>query len=172
MSNTPDYSGVRDFDFLIGKWRVRHRTLSGRLTGATDWHEADAIDIVRPAFAGLGNVGRFMRRLNGQDYEGMPTRLYDPGTAQWRIWWLDTLGHRMEPPLTGGFRDGVGHFEGDDTLRGEPIRVRFSWTRTNTVTPRWEQAFSPDGGATWESNSIMDFTRDDALPDQPEFPLP
>jgi hypothetical protein len=26
-------------------------------------------------------------------------------------------------------------------------------------SPRWEQAFSPDGGTTWETNWVMDFTR-------------
>ena len=53
MSKPLDMSGIRDFDFLHGKWRVRHKTLTSRLTGSTDWVEADAIDIVRPAFAGL-----------------------------------------------------------------------------------------------------------------------
>ncbi|HJQ37589.1 MAG TPA: DUF1579 domain-containing protein, partial [Thermoanaerobaculia bacterium] len=51
--------------------------------------------------------------------------------------------------------DGVGHFEGDDHHEGTPVRVRFTWTQE----PRWEQAFSTDGGATWETNWIMRFTR-------------
>jgi NIPSNAP len=29
-----------------------------------------------------------------------------------------------------------------------------------SATPRWEQAFSVDGGKTWETNWIMDFTRE------------
>jgi hypothetical protein len=37
--------------------------------------------------------------------------------------------------------------------------VRFLWTRTDTESPRWEQAFSDDGGRTWETNWEMDFTR-------------
>ena len=172
MSKPLDMSGVRDFDFLLGKWRVRHKTLTSRLTGSTDWVEADAIDIVRPAFIGLGNIGRFMRLVDGQPYEGMPTRLYDPQLGQWRIWWLDTNDHRMEPPLIGGFEDGVGHFEGTDTLRGNPIHVRFTWTEISETFARWDQAFSDDGGDSWELNSIMEFTRDNSLPDEPEFPLP
>jgi len=173
MSETDDMSGVRDFDFLHGKWRVRHKTLTGRLTGSTEWVEADAIDIVRPAFAGFGNTGRFMRLVNGKPYEGMPTRLYDPRIGRWRIWWLDTVDHRMEPPLLGGFnheREGV--FEGTDTLRGQPILVRFTWTDISEKFARWDQAFSGDGGESWELNSIMEFTRDTTLPDHPEFPLP
>jgi len=167
MSGDVDMSGVRDFDFLLGKWRVRHKTLISRLTGATEWAEAQAIDVVRPAFAGLGNIGRFIRLVDEQPYEGMPTRLYDPRLGQWRIWWQDTAGHRMEPPVTGQFFDGPGLFEGDDLLRGDPIKVRFTWTNITETTARWDQAFSPDGGQTWEVNSIMEFSRDNTLPDNP-----
>jgi hypothetical protein len=47
---------------------------------------------------------------------------------------------------------------GEDLLAGRPIRVRFDWTRGAT-TARWEQAFSPDGGETWETNWVAEFTR-------------
>jgi hypothetical protein len=36
---------------------------------------------------------------------------------------------------------------------------RFIWTVTSRDACRWEQAFSVDGGRTWETNWIMDFTR-------------
>ena len=52
----------------------------------------------------------------------------------------------------------VGVFEGEDTFEGRPIRVRFTWTGVTTETPHWEQAFSEDGGETWETNWVMDFT--------------
>ena len=47
-------------------------------------------------------------------------------------------------------------------FEGKPIRVRFIWSGVTTPTPRWEQAFSEDGGETWETNWITDFTRPDA----------
>jgi hypothetical protein len=59
----------------------------------------------------------------------------------------------------GRFADGVGTFLADDTLRGQPIRVRFRWSDTATPIPCWEQAFSPDGGDSWEINWVMRFTR-------------
>ena len=61
--------------------------------------------------------------------------------------------------MTGAFRDGVGTFHGDDTLGGKPIRLRFLWTLAAHDTPQWEQAFSADGGTTWETNWVMTFTR-------------
>jgi hypothetical protein len=44
-------------------------------------------------------------------------------------------------------------------LDGRRIEVRFTWTGIGTDAPHWEQAFSDDGGASWETNWIMDFTR-------------
>ena len=67
--------------------------------------------------------------------------------------------HAIDVPVIGGFENGVGTFHADDTLDGRPIRIRFHWLGTDGNTPRWEQAFSSDGGATWETNWIMQFTR-------------
>jgi hypothetical protein len=41
------------------------------------------------------------------------------------------------------------------------VRVRFKWTHDTPATARWEQAFSADDGATWETNWIMQMTRGD-----------
>ena len=70
----------------------------------------------------------------------------------------------LDPPVYGGFDGDVGLFEGEDTFAGRPIRVRFTWSGVTSETPRWEQAFSEDGGGTWETNWVMGFSRggDDA----------
>jgi hypothetical protein len=56
------------------------------------------------------------------------------------------------------FENGVGTFYADYPFKGKPTRVRFLWTQLST-TPRWEQAFSTKGEKTWETNWIMDFTK-------------
>ena len=61
----------------------------------------------------------------------------------------------MQAPVFGSFRESVGEFLGE----GRPAYVRCRWSRTNTETPRWEQAFSLDDGKTWETNWIADFKR-------------
>jgi hypothetical protein len=46
-----------------------------------------------------------------------------------------------------------------EVFDGRHIFNRFIWTVTSRDACRWEQAFSVDGGRTWETNWIMDFTR-------------
>ena len=59
----------------------------------------------------------------------------------------------------GSFNGEGGSFQGADTLRGRPILMRFNWSGVTTPTPRWEQAFSDDGGKSWETNWVMDFVK-------------
>jgi hypothetical protein len=37
--------------------------------------------------------------------------------------------------------------------------VLYLWSDITATTARWEQAFSTDGGTTWETNWIAEFCR-------------
>lgn len=150
----------RDWEWLAGRWNVRHRRLNGRLVNSTDWQEFDGSSECWLTMNGLGTVDDNVIEIPSGAYRAMGVRGFDRATRQWAIWWLDerfptTLGE----PVRGGFRNGVGEFNGDDELDGRPIKVRFRWTEITATSARWEQAFSPDGGTTWEVNWIMHFTR-------------
>jgi len=150
----------RDFDFLFGSWRVRHRRLKERLAGCTEWEEFDGTCTCRPLLEGSGNVDDNVLELPEGTYRGVGLRSFDAETKTWAIWWLDSRRpHVLDVPVIGRFQDGVGTFEADDTLRGQPIRMRFTWSRVTPRSAHWEQAFSPDGGKTWETNWRMEFTR-------------
>lgn len=149
-----------DFDFFMGIWRCRHRYLARRLADCHDWIEFDGTCAARKILDGFGNMDEGDINLPGDPYRGMSLRTWDPDTRAWSIYWLDSRrpGH-LFPPVTGGFEQGVGTFWGDDTCEGRPVRVRFLWSRITGGTARWEQAFSPDKGGSWETNWYMDFTR-------------
>lgn len=152
--------GLEDFDFLEGKWRVRHRRLKERLAGCSDWAEFGGTCEARKILGGLGNTDDNVLDMPDTPYHALSLRTFDPQSGLWTIWWIDSRRPRaLEPPLAGRFADDVGTFYADDTFRGTAIRVRYLWTRIETDTPRWEQAFSADGGKTWETNWIMDFAR-------------
>ncbi|MBA2717661.1 MAG: DUF1579 domain-containing protein [Chloroflexi bacterium] len=152
--------GLHDWDFILGSSRVHHRRLVARLAGGDEWQEFDGTSELWPLMGGAGNVDDNFVDLPGDPYRAASLRSLDPATGLWSIWWLD--GRRpgvLDVPFVGRFVDGVGTFEADDTFEGRPIRVRFVWTRTDTPSPRWEQAFSEDGGQSWETNWEMDFIR-------------
>jgi hypothetical protein len=152
-------STALDFDFWMGRWSVRNRWLPTRLAGSTDWEEFDASVVARPTLDGLGNEDMF-RTEHAGGFTGMSFRFFDPDAGRWSIYWADSRRPGLlDPPVLGGFDGDSGVFEGDDVLDGRPIRVRFTWSEITTPTPRWEQAFSDDGGDTWETNWVMDFTR-------------
>jgi hypothetical protein len=150
--------GARDFDFLMGHMRVQNRRLRERLKGCTEWDTFEATNCARPLLKGLGVEDEFITDYAG-GFTGMAFRFFTPVTGLWAIYWADSKNGTLEPPVYGGFDGDRGVFEGEDTFEGRAIHVRFTWSRIRSGSPRWEQAFSDDGGATWETNWIMDFTR-------------
>jgi hypothetical protein len=154
-------SGLHDFDLRVGKWTAHNRKLKERLAGSHDWLEFDGTQTFWQVMNGYANVDENSFKLAGDEYRGVTLRAYDPKSGQWAIWWLDGRNPfgDMDPPVKGRFVNGVGTFYADDTLRGKPVRVRFIWSHITHDSAHWEQAFSGDGGKTWETNWVTDFKR-------------
>lgn len=150
-----------DFDFFVGAWTIQHRRLKDRLLGCSEWEHFAGSSRVQKMLGGHANVDDNLLHLPGVDYRALTLRSFDTANGQWSIWWLDARHPgRLDVPVVGGFKQGTGSFYADDTLNGQAIRVRFLWTKQSELgAPRWEQAFSGDGGITWETNWVMDFTR-------------
>jgi hypothetical protein len=153
-----------DFDFLFGSWHVAHRRLRKRLAACTDWDAFGGTSRASPLLGGLANFDDNRLELppsSGGAYRAVTLRAFDATHDQWSIWWLDgRYPDRLDVPMVGRFdADGTGTFHADDVFEGRPIRVRFLWSHTRTPSPRWEQAFSLDRGATWETNWEMAFSR-------------
>jgi hypothetical protein len=113
---------------------------------------------VRKILAGWGNIDEIQIALPSGAYTGATLRLFNPKTVLWSIYWMDSRNPGLDPPMIGKFENGRGLFYGDDTFEGKPIRVRFIWTPFPDHRCGWEQAFSADGGQTWETNWTMSFT--------------
>ena len=155
-------SSARDFDFLFGEWDVDNRKLRRPLSGSREWETFATTARAAPILHGLGNFDRFTgsARPGAEAWEGCTLRLFDPAAVEWSIYWASTKQPgRLDPPLRGRFDNGVGEFHGTDTFAGRPIRVRFYWKGISSTSAVWEQAFSADDGATWETNWVMRFTR-------------
>ena len=158
MSAVP---GLHDFDFLVGHWRVHHRKLKERLVKSQEWVEFEGTLVSQPLMGGYANVDNEVFEVPGGTYRGVAPRSFDAVSGQWSIWWIDsrTPAAPLDPPVKGSFNKGIGTFYADDTLNGKPIRIRFIWSKITPTSCHWEQAFSPDGGKTWETNWVQDLQR-------------
>jgi hypothetical protein len=155
----PAQTGVQDFDFFVGDWKIRHRQLRARLAVDTEWLEFYGTTTMRKFLNGLGNLDQTEIRSPRGHYHGATLRLFDPVAGTWSIYWMDSRNPRIDTPMVGRFENGVGLFFADEDFEGRPIKVRFIWTPISATQCRWEQAFSADGGASWETNWTMSFTR-------------
>jgi hypothetical protein len=154
-----DADGRADFDFQEGSRTVLHRRLVTRLAGADDWQEFPGESRMQRLLGGLGNVEDNLIHLPSGAYRALALRTFDPASGLWAIWWVDgRQPHALDVPVKGRFRDGVGRFTAEDRFEGRSILVEFQWSQT-AQGPRWQQAYSPDAGATWEVNWTMDFRR-------------
>ena len=167
--NVTARDGARDFDFLMGSWKIHNRRLRERLKGSTTWDEFEATASAHLLLGGVGNEDVYRTEF-GDGLTGMSFRFFDKASGRWSIYWADSRRGDLDPPVVGSFTGNVGTFEGADVFEGRPIRVRFIWSRVDSPTPRWEQAFSEDGGSTWETNWIMDLTRSAGVTEQ-DFPV-
>ncbi len=157
----PARDGQRDFDFAFGKWKVHNRKLSKPLTGSKDWVEFEGTWVVRPIWNGRANMDEFVVDAPSGRIYGMTIRLYNPKTGEWSLYWANANNGEIAMPATVGHFDGNGRgeFFDDEQYNGKPIRLRYTWTVVDADHARWEQAFSPDGGKTWETNWITENTR-------------
>lgn len=153
-------SSKNDFDFLIGNWKIRNKRLKTRLDNCTEWIEFDATQEMSLALNGLGNVDYFHAIFDGEPFEGMSIRFFDPKTKLWSIYWSDvTKSGILEPPVLGSFYGNLGVFYTKDIFKEVEILIKFVWDKTDPDNPIWKQSFSNDNGKTWEWNWYMYMTR-------------
>lgn len=151
--------GRADFDFFIGSWKVRNRRLRERLKGSTSWEEFGGTTVARKILDELGNIEEFtMERASGPT-KGLTLRFFNPQSRQWSIYLADSVNGLDTRPAIGEFKQGRGEFYSQEFFEGRSIFCRVIWSEITANSCHWEQAFSTDGGKTWEINWINDFER-------------
>ena len=151
--------GQHDFDFEIGTWRTRLQRRLRPLTGSTTWVEYEGTSVVRKVWNGRANLVELEVEGPAGRIQGLSLRLYNPESRQWSLNFSNSATGTLSPPTIGGFKDGRGEFFSQETLGGWAILVRFVISEMSADSWRFEQAFSDDGGKTWEVNWIATDTR-------------
>jgi hypothetical protein len=158
-SNGELQDGRADFDFIIGRWNIHHRRLREWLKGSTSWEEFEGTAVDRKILGGLGSISEVTLHRASGPLEGMTVRIFDPKSEQWSIYWVDSIHGILTTPMIGGFTRGRGAFYAQEIFEGKHIFSRFLWLDITTTSCHWEQAFSEDGGSTWETNWMMELNR-------------
>jgi hypothetical protein len=158
----PQRDGSHDFDFLIGDWKAHVRRLPDRLNHSDKWDVYDGISNHHKLLDSNANFEQFEVTSTDKKLhiKAQTLRLYNPATRQWSIYLVDLDNGTLDaPPVVGGFSGKRGEFFHQENFKGRTILVRYVWLDISPNSSRMEQAFSPDGGKTWEVNWICELTR-------------
>jgi len=149
-----------DFNFFEGKWSLHNKVLKVKPDGTKSWTEFDATQELRIILNGIGNIDNFLAIRDGQPFEGMTLRLFNPQTKLWSVYWADSkYGTLYLPPVVGSFENKVGHFFSQDDFKGKKFITVYRWDARDPERPAWSQATSDDDGKTWEWNWFMYFRK-------------
>jgi hypothetical protein len=151
--------GQHDFDSHVGTWKTHLSRLKSPLTGSNTWVEYEGTSVVRKVWDGRANLVELSANGPAGHIEALSLRLYNPASGQWSLNFSNVRTGTMSVPTIGEFKNGRGEFYSQEDLDGRPIFVRFVVMPVKADEIRFEQAFSGDGGKTWEVNWIATDTR-------------
>ena len=154
--------GSHDFDFLIGDWKAHVRRLPERLKGSNVWVEYNGISNHKKLLDSNANFEEFDVSTPDKKLriKAQTLRLYNPESHQWSIYLVDLDKGTVDlPPVVGQFSGRRGEFYNQQTWEGRAVLVRYLWLDISPNSSRMEQAFSADGGKTWEVNWICELSR-------------
>jgi hypothetical protein len=151
--------GQHDFDFDIGTWKTHLSRLQQPLTGSTTWIEYEGTTVVRKVWNGGANLVELEVDGPQGHIEALSLRLYNSQSRQWSLNFASSNGGTLSQPTIGEFKNGRGEFFDQEGLNDRAILVRFVISDITPNSCHFEQAFSNDGGKTWEVNWIATDTR-------------
>ena len=159
QQNVAERDGQHDFDFDIGTWKTRLTRRLKPLTGSNTWVKYEGTTVVRKIWNGRANLAELEADGPAGHIQVLSLRLYNPESRQWSLNAANSRTGTLSVPTVGEFENGRGEFYDFEEYNGRMILVRNVWSDITPNSCRFEQAFSDDGGKTWEVNWIAVDTR-------------
>jgi hypothetical protein len=154
-----EIDGQHDFDFNIGTWKTHISRLLHPLTGSSTWVQLEGSVVVRKVWDGRASLEEIEADSSTGHFEGLTLFLYNPQSHQWSMNFGLAGSGALSVPAIGEFKNGRGEFFDQESIDGRTILVRIVWSDITPTSHRFEQAFSDDGGKTWEPNFVATLTR-------------
>jgi hypothetical protein len=134
---------ARQFDFWVGEWDINNKSKRG-----DDWVEWPSQAIIEGA-AGGDAIVEFWNSLEpSADIVGFSMRWYDQEADECRM--IGTLEGDAIVLFPPGFKE-----------EGRQQGARFLFSKVTPTSLQWHQEVTADGGETWDTTWIMEWTRRD-----------
>jgi hypothetical protein len=150
-----------DFDFDFGTWKTHSSRLLHPLTGSKEWVDMDGVTTVLKIWNGRANLAE----VNVDGATGpmhlLALRTYNPATGEWYLNFANANVGTLGIPGVGTFKDGRIDFYDQEQINDRFVLVRFSTWNDTPGKAQSEQAFSNNGGKTWEVNWRTSYTKID-----------
>lgn len=155
--------GSHEYDFDLGTWHTHTTRMLHPLSGKQEWTELDGTTVVTPVWGGRANLAEYKAVGPNGPIELLALRIYNPKTHEWSINFATPgRGELSNTPGIGAFNNGRVEFYDQERYNDKAILLRFSMWGITPDTAQSEQAFSTDGGKTWETNWINKYTRSES----------
>lgn len=142
--------GQHDFDFNLGTWKTHIHRVSHPPGAQPASVEITGTVTVRPIWGGRAQLEEIEADGPQGHWQGATLFLYNPKARQWTQTYFDSA-NPVPSTTTGGFADGRGELYSQDIVDGKAILVRGTWSDIRPDSHRYEEAWSHDGGRTWET---------------------
>jgi hypothetical protein len=150
--------GAHDFDFNLGTWHTSIRRTAHPLSGDPTMVDMSGTVTVRPIWGGRAQIEELEVDGPHGHWQGITLFLYNPKSRQWTQTYMGA-SDPTPSTTTGSFARGRGELYSQDTLNGRAVLVRGTWSDITPDAHRYEEAYSADGGRTWETAFSARLTR-------------
>lgn len=152
--------GQHDFDFNFGTWQTHIKHLVHPLMGSTKWVELNGTVTVRKLLNGRAQLEEIEADGPNGHWEGLTWFLYNPQSHQWTQSYANQKDGTLNAPSIGEFKNGRGELFDQETFNDRSVLLRVVWSDITPDSHHFEEAFSDDGGKTWEPNFVATLTRE------------
>ena len=156
MSADPDGHA---FDFDLGTWHTQSSRLLHPLTGSTTWADLEGQTVVNRVWGGRANLAEYVGDGPAGHVQLLALRWFNPNTHEWNLDFATPNVGTLGEPGVGQCKNGRCEFYDQEEINDRFIWVRFSIWKISDDSAQSEQAFSNDGGKSWETNWINKYTR-------------
>lgn len=147
------------FDWQFGRWNIQMSRRVHPLSGSNERAEMTGTVDVEKIWNGRGNYALIDAAGSAMSAHILALRLYLPQTRQWTLSFTREGRGTLASPMYGTFRNGTGTFYDQDSVGGKVVIDRFRFFDATAKTARDDDAFSCDGGKTWENEWTNTHTR-------------